>query len=490
MAEINEIIRALRAQELFAERLLAMPNVFGVATGLRRSKGKWNDDIAVQVFVTRKVPAERLPDWGIVPRHLELRETGSVATDVIEMAIPDAAVDPARYRPVPGGCSIGPESRVSAGTLGGWACDTTDDTIVLLTNNHVISNLDTMPAARRVVQPSRLDGGVLPGDVIGDLKRDVTLNTVANVPGAPVPPVTQVDAAIGTIDVERTDEVIGIGPAIYEVQAPAVGMNVQKRGRTTELTTNGSITTINGTFDVTYRNRTRLGRIANCFIVTSTDGNNFSDAGDSGALIFNQAAGELEDTRPVVGLLFAGGTLDDGTPVTLGNDINAVFGNINISTVCTCVLRSIIATAFSSEARLGGAVANNRLLRDKDRQVHKMRHEIMAKSPAGKIVEHILKSRAAALGKVMTEDEDSFGMVVQLLEPWVRLRTNYELLEAKVDGETIERFVRLAKQVGEHHPSLRALMSTMAIAVKAFEGRTVRSILGSDEISRQMEQSE
>ncbi|MCP4327462.1 MAG: hypothetical protein GY791_03385 [Alphaproteobacteria bacterium] len=485
MANVDKVVRALCAQEQFSDQLLSLPNVFGVASGLRRKGGQWTKEIAVQIFVTRKIPKDRLASRALVPRRLEAREVGAVATDVIEMEIPDAGVDPARYRPVPGGCSIGPEASVSAGTLGGWACDNTDDSIVLLTNNHVISNLDTMPAARRVVQPGRLDGGVLPGDVIGELKRDITLTTVANVAGAPLPAVTQVDAAVGTIEVERTDDVIAIGPAIYEVLAPAVGLNVQKRGRTTDLTTNGSITSVGGTFNVTYRSQTRLGRIANSFIVTSTDGNVFSDSGDSGSLIFDQAVGELEDTRPVVGLLFAGGTIN-GTPVTLGNDINAVFGNLNITTVCTCVLRSIIATAFSGEARLAGAAADSRLLRHKERQVRKMRYEIMEKSPAGQIIQHLLRTRAAALGQLMTEDDEAFGIAVELLDPWVKLHTNYEVLEAKIDGETIERFAKLAARAAERQKGLKPLMATMVVAVKAFEGETVRSVLRSDALGRKI----
>lgn len=486
MSQSEMILKTLRAQELVSDQLLRLPNVFGIATGFRQKEGEWTDEIVLQVFVTRKLPDKRLADWAIVPRRLELRGVDEVATDVIQMDIPDAILDTNRYRPVLGGCSIGPESRVSAGTLGGWACDTTDDTIVLLSNNHVISNLDTMPVARRIVQPARLDGGIVPGDVIGQLKRDISLSTVANVLGAPVPPVTQVDAAIGTIDVERSDQVIDIGPAIYEVQAPAVGMNVQKRGRTTELTTNGRVFSVGGTFNVTYRNRTRLGRIANTFIIASTDGNDFSDSGDSGSLVFNQAAGELEDARPVVGLLFAGGEFDDGTPASFANDINAVFGNLNVSTVCTCVLRSIIATAFSSEASFEGSVATSRVLRYKDRQIQKMRYEIMEQSPTGKVIAHILKSRAAALGQMITADDEAFGMAVQLIDPWLKLRTNYEILEAKIDAETIERFVKLASHVAERQPSLKTLMSTMAVAAKAFEGQSVRTVLGSDEIGRRI----
>ena len=104
----------------------------------------------------------------------------------------------------------GPEASVSAGTLGGYACDNPGDTIVLLTNNHVISNLDMEPVLRRILQPGRFDGGVLPGDVIGQLKRDVTVSTVPNVAGAN-PPASVVDAAIGTLDVDFTTTIASWG---------------------------------------------------------------------------------------------------------------------------------------------------------------------------------------------------------------------------------------------------------------------------------------
>jgi hypothetical protein len=282
----------MAAQEAYTERLLELENVVGVGTGLRVKAGKITNQVCVQVLVQRKLPIRQLNPKSIVPGDLSA-DGGDVPTDVLEVGLPEAQQDTGRYRPVPGGCSIGPEARNSAGTLGGFACDNTDDTIVLLTNNHVISNLDTQPALRRVVQAGRLDGGVLPGDVIGSLKRDVRVNTVANVTGAPPPPLSVVDAAIATVDLDRTDQIRQLNvPAIYEIQAPALNMNVQKRGRTTRLTTNGRITTINVTQTLTYRNRTRLGRIQNSFIIT-TNGNLFSDSGDSGSLILNQARGPV-----------------------------------------------------------------------------------------------------------------------------------------------------------------------------------------------------
>ena len=265
--------------------------------------------------------------------------------------MPEALQDTTRYRPVPGGCSIGPEATVSAGTLGGWACDERDETTVMVSNNHVISNLDAMPTLRRIVQPARLDGGVLPGDVIGRLKRHQQVNTVANPPTVPVP-TSVVDAAIGSIDagIDIDHDVLAIGPAIYELRAPALNMNVQKRGRTTQLTTNGRVTTVGATFTCTYRNRTRISQIQNAFRITSTDGNPFGSPGDSGSLIFDQAAGQLNGTRPVVGLLYAGGTFTN--PPT--------FRSPTPTTSMPCLVPSIsppCATAWSERSSGRSSVA-------------------------------------------------------------------------------------------------------------------------------------
>ena len=344
------------AQELNQDALLGYPNVIGVATGFRERDGKVTEEIVVQVFVSRKVADAQLNPADVVPKRVSGWRSGP-QTDVIETTVPEAQQDTTRYRPVEAGSSIGPEASVSAGTLGGWACDNTDDTIVLLSNNHVISNLDTLPALRRIVQPGRFDGGVLPGDVIGALKRHNPVNTVANPPPAgTVIPTSVVDAAIGSIDggIDIDHDVIDIGPAIYELRAPALNMNVQKRGRTTRLTTNGRITSVGMTFNCTYLNGTRISSIQNAFRITSTDGNVFSSPGDSGSLIFDQAAGQLNNTLPVVGLLYAGGTFNNGTPFTDANDINSVFGALNLSTACTCVARAIIRAILESLSRVVG----------------------------------------------------------------------------------------------------------------------------------------
>jgi hypothetical protein len=478
MARPDRVSRTLFAQEQNEPLLLELPNVIGVATGQRQTGGEFTDEICVQVFVQRKLSQDQLSDWEMVPDRVAGYETERIRTDVIEITLPEALQDTTRYRPVRGGVSIGPESSVSAGTLGGWACDDTDDTIVLLTNNHVISNLDTMPAARRIVQPGRLDGGTLPDDLIGQLKRDVSLTTVANPPTAGLPAVTQVDAAIGTIEVGRQDQVVDIGPAVYEVQAPAVNMDVQKRGRTTRQTTNGRITTINGTFNVTYRNRTRLGRIGNTFVVTSTDGNPFSNAGDSGSLVFNQAEGRVQGTRPVVGLLYAGGTLQDGTPVTLANDINAVFGALQLSTVCTCVVRAMLRSVFSPRRAADlGVTSTGLLLRFKEQQLRILRESILRATPFGRVLDELVTTRAAEVGSLLTEDEEAFGLAVTLLEPWIYKFTNLAILEARIDEETVANTERLVRYLGRKRRHLRPELDGVMQAVQAMAGVPVRRLL-------------
>jgi hypothetical protein len=461
------------AQEANQERLLALPNVIGVGTGVRIRNGEFTDEICVQVFVERKLAPESLDAWQTVSARVPGYEGANVRTDVVEALVPDALQDTTRYRPVPGGCSIGPEATVSAGTLGGWACDEQDDTTVMVSNNHVISNLDTMPALRRIVQPSRLDGGVLPGDVIGRLKRHQQVNTVANPPTVPVP-TSVVDAAIGSIDagIDIDHDVLNIGPAIYEIRAPALNMNVQKRGRTTQLTTNGRITTVGATFNCTYRNRTRISQIQNAFRITSTDGNPFGSPGDSGSLIFDQAAGELNGTRPVVGLLYAGGTFTNppNLPFTDANDINAVCGSLDLTTVCDCVARAIIRAIFARGA------AEERSVMGFERQLRRLRARL-ADTEFGAAIGDLITSEAATAGRILASDDDAFELAVKVLQPLAGHASLGELLETTLDDETVAAVGRLTAVFSRHDRRLGREAKVIHGALRGLEGSTFGEVL-------------
>lgn len=487
MAKLDPVLAALSAQEENQEQLLQKRNVVGVGTGYRIKNGKMTREVCVQVVVDRKLPLGSLAASDVVPEGLAGPGRTTIRTDVLELTL-EAQQDTARYRPVPAGISIGPESRVSAGTLGGWACDNVDDTTVLLSNNHVISNLDTMPVLRRIVQPGRFDGGVLPGDVIGTLKRDVTVNTVANTPGA-VAPVSVADAAIGTIDVALDQDIRQLNvPAIYEIQAPALGMAVQKRGRTTTLTTNGTITTINLTTPITYRSRTRLGRVQNTFVITSTDGNLFSDAGDSGSLILTQTEGELAGTFPVVGLLFGGGTNNAGTPVTIANDINSVFGALNITTICSCVARAVIRSIFSSDPASGAigpawGPGGRYMLYHKERQIRAFREEVLADGKFGENLQALIKTEAARVGKVVAGDDKAFALLVHALRPFATKPTVEDILDTKLDRKTLQNLLAFSSRVTRRSGKLRPRLAFAKAVAAAVEGKTLGQVLRSAKLS-------
>ena len=471
------------AQELNQDVLLGYPNVIGVATGFREREGKVTGAVVVQVFVSRKVSYAQLNPADVVPKRVFGWEGFAVQTDVIETTVPAAQQDTTRYRPVEAGSSIGPEASVSAGTLGGWACDNTDDTIVLLSNNHVLSNLDTLPVLRRIVQPGRLDGGVLPGDAIGALKRHNPVNTVANPPPAgTVIPTSVVDAAIGSIDggIDIDHDVVDIGPAVYELRAPALNMNVQKRGRTTRLTTNGRITSVGMTFNCTYRNQTRISSIQNAFRITSTDGNVFSSPGDSGSLIFDQAAGQLSNTLPVVGLLYAGGTFNNGTPFTDANDINAVFGALNLSTACTCVARAIIRAILESLSREGPwrPPFPESELRRSERDFRRFRSRVLERSKYGKVLSELIAENAARGGKILAEDDEAFAAAVRALRPLGEYEVSYyELLEKPIDAKTIENLTELVGHVARSDRELGAQLKRVVGTLRQLEGSTLGHVL-------------
>ncbi|MEU9393417.1 hypothetical protein AB0D86_25885 [Streptomyces sp. NPDC048324] len=58
---------ARRARSLHEGRLMGLPNVKGVGTGRDEATGR---DVIV-VFVTRKVPRDRLRDEDVVPEELD-----------------------------------------------------------------------------------------------------------------------------------------------------------------------------------------------------------------------------------------------------------------------------------------------------------------------------------------------------------------------------------------------------------------------------------
>jgi hypothetical protein len=321
------------------------------------------------------------------------------------------------------------------------------------------------------VQPGRLDGGVAPADLIGALKRFIPITT------GPAPlPVSPVDAAIGTITVDRDDDVLNIGPAIYELGTPTLNMAVQKRGRTTRFTNNGTITSVNVQVTVNYGTAAAPvnGRIGNAFIVTSTDGNAFANRGDSGSLIFDQAQGSLNGTFPVVGMFFA---VSNGGVTTWHNDINVVFNQLNLTTICDCAVRALIEAIFGASSGAESGAITSRQVSKKAAQLRRFRDQIMGSTRFGRQLAGFIASETPELVKAIREDEEIFGQAVRTFEPWIRKGLNLDILDAELDPETVKNFRALADRVGKARPRLEGKMALMKAAISAVEGAKVRSLL-------------
>lgn len=489
MAHIDDLPRIKRTQELNADRLFEYPNVVGVATGFQETRqGFGREEIRIQVFVQQKLPLSHLPDDAVIPREVPDPEGEGVRTDVIDAGFAQPLQDTTRYRPVPGGCSIGNLTGINAGTLGGWACDETDDTTVFLTNNHVVTatgNRGAIPANSGMVQPGQLDGGTAPADQIGQTKRIVPIATSAAQATAPT---TAVDAAIVTITADRDNDVIDIGPAIYETATPTLNMNVQKRGRTTGRTTNGRVVSVNASWLLNYGTTgspafARIGTGASVFNIASTDGNPFGDRGDSGSLIFDQAAGELDGTRPVVGLLFAGGR--NGGTGAFGMLIGAcnianVFNQLDLTTICDCAVRAVLEALFDRSEEGGRIELTRPRLRRKEKQLRRLRSRIIEDQPFGEAAMQLVTTKTAQLSEVIHRDEIAFGLAVRAFGRLARKATNLDVLEAELDQETIGHARRLARRVAEVEPELENEAEALSEALQGAQGKRVGDVLGVD----------
>lgn len=334
-----EEIKALK--ERFVQELMGKPNVVAVGVGYKIVGGKTTDELAIVVFVQRKVSAESLAPEELIPAQVE-----GVATDVIESGTFYAHQSRKdRFRPAPGGVSIG-HYQVTAGTLGVVVRDRDSGERLILSNNHVLANSNSANPGDAILQPGSADGGTMANDVIGTLLRfeeirfqggpvpaptcntAVTYAAIGNFiarmlgsdhrvyayrPQAQQEQANLVDAAVARPQNSQIvlDEVLEIGEISGTVEATP-GMAVRKSGRTTGLT-NGQIMAIEATATVSYG----AGRTA--VFERQLIAGAMSQPGDSGSLLVEA------NSQRAVGLLFAGSDQS-----TIFNPIDAVQDLLNV----------------------------------------------------------------------------------------------------------------------------------------------------------------
>jgi len=170
--------------------------------------------------------------------------------------------------------------------------------MLMLSNNHVLANVNEGVFGDAIIQPGPTDGGVSPADQVAVLERFVPIDFAGS---------NFVDCATGWCwpDRVRPEHVFLSGGTQQffrmgsQPVVPALEMAVTKSGRTTQVTT-GRITGIGATINVNY-NGGRIAHFADTISITGNSGA-FSQGGDSGSLIMTN-----NSLRQPVGLLFAGG---------------------------------------------------------------------------------------------------------------------------------------------------------------------------------------
>jgi hypothetical protein len=325
---------AVQAKRLHAGDLFERKNVVAVGVGFKESEGQQTDEASVVVGVTRKVPVAQLSADDLVPRQI-----GSVRTDVQEVGVFRAwQLGPQdRHRPAVPGISCG-HTDVTAGTFGCLVRRGAD--FFLLSNNHVLANTNQGTLGDSILQPARYDGGTLDDQIavldqwvpigmgVGESECPMAqstvsvLNALASTLGSHSRVMAlqkqdaenRVDCALArplSPDLVRPD-ILYIGTP-RGVRQGALGMPVQKTGRTTGHTT-GRITQIDVTVQVDYN-----GQMVTFVDQLMTTG--MSKGGDSGSVV-------LDMDRYAVGLLFAGSDL-----ATMINPIHAVLSALNVQVV-------------------------------------------------------------------------------------------------------------------------------------------------------------
>lgn len=326
-------------KEAVEAALLEKTNVIGVDIAEKETNGEKTGELSIVVFVDAKKPLSRVPKKDQVPKEID-----GIQTDVQELVIElqtqsemrmveagaSPFIDGAQYATLEGGISMGPLRAVHldppdvpasgdytfVGTLGALVKDRATGATMALTNFHVACVNNTWSVGDRMVQQSLNDGGSAAGQ-FGSLTRAVLSD--------------QVDGAVVTLDAGKAwnASVRGVGD-VAGSQAAVAGMNVQKRGRTTEHTF-GQVVSTDFTVSVDYGSdvgpRTFHHQIR---IVPDTARNaRFSNRGDSGSVI-------LTDDRRVVGLLYAGSR--DGS-MTFANPIASVLDELSVDLLSPPVIK-------------------------------------------------------------------------------------------------------------------------------------------------------
>lgn len=238
-----------------------------------------NKEYLIKLFARNKLTVNKKnlsKFYDVDPRFIVVKDFGSITF----------WNNRSEHRPLCPGVSIG-HYAITAGTLGCLVKDKSNN-VYLLSNNHVLANCNNCKADDNILQPGSSDGGEVSRHVVAKLADYIKLDTTKP---------NKIDAAIAKIvdGISYVNKLSENSSAI-NTKSPALGMPVEKNGRTTGVR-RGVIITTQLDLQVDYD-----GKIYDFEDQFEISGNyhRFSKRGDSGSLIIEQG------TNNAIGLLFAG----------------------------------------------------------------------------------------------------------------------------------------------------------------------------------------
>jgi hypothetical protein len=324
-ASFRDYKRLVRGANQFLQ-MLRCDCINGYAIGRKQTSSKTLEDLAITVFVNKKLSLRRLPLANRIPQVLRIpddRASGGVLefiTDVQEARF-NSLEYTEKMRPAKSGISIG-HFDITAGTLGGLVRDKQSGKVVILSNNHVLANSNEGAIGDPILQPGPADGGTDPDDRIAELARFVEIDfdegAENRVDGAIATPLDPADVVWSAVDIglEVPSKSRNLGDS-------DLGIFVKKVGRTTEHT-QGFVHAVFATVQVKFDLFKKATFIDQIIISQSPAEEDFSNGGDSGSLIY-------DSNNTCIGLLFAGSEGSEDEPATtIANPIGAVLRELDI----------------------------------------------------------------------------------------------------------------------------------------------------------------
>jgi hypothetical protein len=476
-APSNAAIAARAAARQYSDWVLGFPNVTGCGVGRRTVAGRETNEWSLVVFVTRKLPLSALRSHEIVPREL-IADDGTVVTDVVEVPEPELHVDTARYRPLVGGCQI--ETAGGWGTLGAILYDSLDYQPVLLTCNHVVTlsgQPDVIPNNTRVYQPTPRPAlgraRIAPAVPVGQTKRIVPWTRAPL--GADYAWEAWVDAAIinPDLNVDVAFNVIDLGKHPYVVLPPHEGLEVVKRGATTERT-EGVVKYVDVKVVLRHSQtgeRFKIGGVDSGFAITRLGGV-FSAKGDSGSLVVDKELGAAR------GVVFGGDNTQSGWSYAC--ELGAIVTALQLETPCTGTLHSMVQRAVRRRITSASPNVEGSTFSYMVGKIDRFRGKYLRESPDGRVAGALgamFQSLAIDLAESINEDEDFAGLLDEAFGEWLIQPTIYDMLEYRLPDDFGQRVLGVFERLEARRPEVTRHLRWMPPAFSTCGGRKMRELL-------------